>query len=312
MPLFSNRSSLYYKDVNLIAGPQKFLSSRSEVPLELHRIIVAPMAAVVGETFVKKALELGLTVCLPRFDSLENRMRLLASLGNPQSKLYFSIGLNDFEAVKALKEIGHNYILVDVANGYLHSVREFVEKLQQDFFNVMVGNIHSESGMEMYRDVMVRCGIGSGGACGTSNMTGYNRGQITELNECQYLKEKQNNILIADGGISEPGYAVKAFGAGADYVMIGRMFAFAEESANIISGEYAYWGGASHYQQLKHKGAISRHSEGKVLKLDEDNIKPLSDIVNDLWGGISSGVSYSGYPSLKEFIGNGIFEIKNK
>jgi GMP reductase len=303
--------SFYYQDVNLIAQPQKLITSRSQISKELHRIIVAPMAAVVGETFASKALSLGLTVCLPRFSSLEDRIKVLESLGNPQSKLYFSVGLNEWDAIRKLKEVGHNYILVDVANGYLQSVVDFVEKLQADFFNVMVGNVHSRAGMHLYKYARIRCGIGCGGACGTSNMTGYNRGQITELLECAATKHFSNqNILIADGGIAEPGYAVKAFGAGADYVMMGGMFALAEEAQNVIDGEYKYWGGASHAQQLKHKGAITKHSEGKVLNLNEERVVPLEDIVNDLWGGIASGVSYSGYRSLTDFIGNGVFESK--
>jgi IMP dehydrogenase/GMP reductase len=146
-------------------------------------------------------------------------------------------------------------------------------------------------------------------ACSTSDATGINRGQITELIECSEYARKFNNFyIIADGGIKNGNYASKAFGAGADVIMMGGYFSKATESETNIIGDGTYWGGASHKQQERF-GGIRRHSEGKVLKI-EGELKPLKVLVDDLWGGISSAISYSGYSSLENFIGNGIFEIK--
>lgn len=67
--------SIYYNDVNLVAQPCK-VKSRKDIPCELNRIIVSPMEAIIGETFALKANELGLTVCLHRFCSIEEQVAL--------------------------------------------------------------------------------------------------------------------------------------------------------------------------------------------------------------------------------------------
>lgn len=149
-------------------------------------------------------------------------------------------------------------------------------------------------------------------ACATSDATGYNRGQITELMEISNAKKygnyKKNHAVLADGGVKNGNYAAKAFGAGADYVMMGGYFARSFEAETHLTGDGTYWGGASHKQQERW-GGIKKHSEGKVYKI-EDDLKPLTKLVDELWGGLSSAISYSGYSTLTDFIGNGVFEIK--
>jgi hypothetical protein len=115
--------------------------------------------------------------------------------------------------------------------------------------------------------------------------------------------------IVADGGIKNSGYAAKAYGAGADAVMMGGYFVRAEEAETNIAGDGTYWGGASEKQQLIAQGKATRHSEGKEFKI-EDPILSLEKLTSDLWGGISSAVSYSGFNSLENFIYNGLFEIK--
>jgi IMP dehydrogenase len=143
-------------------------------------------------------------------------------------------------------------------------------------------------------------------------MTGYNRGQITEIRECaDWIEENNSNlILVADGGIANPACAAKAFGAGADCVMMGGYFAHAKEAQHVIDELYKFWGGASEFQQILSKGTAERHSEGKEKDINPDHLESLDKLVFDLWGGISSAVSYSGYKTLTQFIGNGIFEVK--
>ena len=99
------------------------------------------------------------------------------------------------------------------------------------------------------------------------------------------------------------------FAAGADYVMMGGYFAKAFEAETHVRGDGTYWGGASHKQQILSTGKVYRHSEGKEVPIS-DELKPLEALVDELWGGISSAVSYGGYDTLTNFIGNGVFEIK--
>ena len=70
--------SIYYNDVNLVAQPCK-VKSRKDIPVELDRIIVSPMEAIVGKTFALKANELGLTLCLHRFCSIKEQVELYNS-----------------------------------------------------------------------------------------------------------------------------------------------------------------------------------------------------------------------------------------
>jgi len=164
----------------------------------------------------------------------------------------------------------------------------------------------------------VRCGISSGSVCATNEVTGFNRGQITEISEiCQTKKqifsiEKYNDRikLIADGGVKNSGCIVKAFGAGADYVMMGGYWKNCELTNSNINGDYNFFGGASR-EQLNILGDSTRHSEGKCIDIDCNTLTSFNKLDNQLWGGVLSGLAYSGYTSLDDFIGNGIFEKKS-
>jgi GMP reductase len=319
MAVILKTKSIYYNDVNLVAQPCK-VKSRKDIPVELNRIIVSPMEAIVGKTFTLKANELGLTICLHRFCSVEEQVDLFNKLPN-KANVFVSIGLNDWERVQQLKDAGADKWLIDTANGYMHNeIQKCVDKLSDvaSVYDLMLGNVHTEKGFQLLSDIKskykhdkyIRVGIAGGSPCATNDSTGYNRGPITEImeiEECSPYDPKP--FIIADGGIKNAGYAAKAFGAGADYVMMGGYFARALEAETHIRGDGHYWGGASHKQQILSTGKVYRHSEGKEVQIS-DELRPLEALVDELWGGISSAVSYSGYDTLENFIGNGVFEIK--
>jgi GMP reductase len=323
--------SIYYDDVNLIAHPTQ-LKSRKEVPEEKWRIMVSPMQSIIGQIFANKALDLGLSVCLHRFDStITERLTLISNVfmnmkdpNTQKERVWVSVGLNDFDNIKDILEYGVENIIVDVANGYLASVRDFARDICKKSGNkikkIMLGNIHSYTVLPQYNilqekigiPLYYRCGIASGSVCNTKGMTGYNRGQITEIDDCVgwSIGNNENLVCVADGGIKDPSCAAKAFGAGAEYIMMGGYFAHAKEAQHVIDELYKFWGGASEFQQIMSKGVADRHSEGKEKDIHPDNLLSLEKLVDDLWGGISSAVSYSGYDSLTKFIGNATFEIK--
>ena len=313
--------SIYYNDCNLIAKPtHPSLKSRNDVPRELNRIFVSPMDAVVGKTLAVEAVRLGLSVCIHRFCDTINQIEILRAIRDANlnlSNVYVSIGLEDWDRVSILKDYTSNW-LIDCANGYLSTIKNTILKLQSNtsITNLILGNIHTKEGVSLYKEfdncgfnIMLRTGIAGGSACATSDMTGVNRGQITEILECSDEAQLYNNFyIIADGGIKNGNYAAKSFGAGADYVMLGGFFAKAKEAETHIIGDGTYWGGASTKQQERY-GGKRRHSEGKVYRIEEEPVS-LHDLVEDLWGGLSSTVSYTGYNTLTDFIGNGTFEIK--
>ena len=314
--------SIYYNDVNLIAQPST-VNSRSEIPKELNKIIISPMESVVGETFAKKANQIGLTVCLHRFCDPDKQLNIYKNLDNKEN-VFVSVGANDFNRVELFSKNGATNFLIDIANGYIPKLKTIIYEIKHrtDLKKLMIGNVMTETGYYNATDCLtntyVRVGIAGGSPCSTSDATGYNRGQITEIMEISDRQSKMgfcgdkngsyDNFIVADGGIKNGNYAAKAFGAGADFIMMGGYFSKALEAETHIIGDGTYWGGASHKQQARY-GGIKRHSEGKVLQI-EDELKPLEVLVDDLWGGLSSAISYSGYNTLSKFIGNAIFEIK--
>lgn len=186
--------SIYYNDVNLVAQPCK-VKSRKDIPVEINRVIVSPMEAIVGKTFALKANQLGLTVCLHRFCSIEEQVELFNSLPF-KANVFVSIGLNDWDRVQALKDAGADKWLIDMANGYMHKeIDECVKKLSEfaPVYDLMLGNVHSGLGFELLsriklnskHDKYIRVGIAGGSPCATNDSTGYNRGPITELMEIE-------------------------------------------------------------------------------------------------------------------------------
>lgn len=324
--------SLYYNDVNLIAQPGQ-VKSRTEIPKELNRIIVSPMAAVVGESFAMEAANLGLTVCLHRFDNVQRQREIYESIDHKTynyntQNTYCSIGFNDLDRVKYL--VNYSAVskwVLDIANGYLPNIKEELSKILEiaKVESLIIGNIHTKSGLKYLisiceelniQEIIVRCGLSGGSPCQTSDIVGINRGNITEIMECYEILEqykKQCNIkvkLCADGGISKPSFACKAFAAGSSHVMLGGYWMNSLEAESNLNGDGSYWGGASHKQQILSKGRIVRHSEGKEIPKQNKNLKPLKELVDDLWWGIASYISYTPYKSLTDAIGKGIFEVK--
>lgn len=332
MPIIAPAPRLGYDDVSLIAQPQNKIKSRSEVLPEFNRVFVSPMSAVVGERMALAALNAGINVCLHRFCTPDEQKELFDKLTDffgekAKRLLWVSVGLGDWLRINHVKPVN---VVVDVANGYLKQVIEFHSELTSCGYAVMSGNIHSAAGMQPFnfKNSYLRVGIGHGGVCLTSRATGFSRGQITEITECHaynsimakeapsyWPAEYHAPKIIADGGIKDSGCAMKAFGAGADAIMLGSYFAHAEEAQNVVNGEYKNWGGASDKQKAMNRARNSSdsangHIEGAEVNLNRNNIKPFKILLQELWDGISSGVSYSGYASLSDFIGNGTFELK--
>lgn len=321
--------SLYYNDVNIINNKPGKVVHRSEVPRELHRIIVSPMDAVIGKTFAVEAAKLGLTVVVHRFCTPKQQKDIYLSIpAEFRKNVYCSIGLDeDWDRMIYLYQGINNCpnICLDIALGMHPNVPEKLKELSSKFLveKLIIGNVHSAEGIDFIRnstngyfeDVIARIGIGNGIGCSSSDMVGVNRGMITEIMECNEESYRDLNKFVkicADGGLRKPGYFCKAFAAGSDFCMAGGYWMQCKEAESNLSGDGSYWGGASHKQQIKTKGKTSGHSEGKEIDrlFHKKELKSLKDTVEELWLAISSFVSYSGYRTLSQAIGTGTFEIK--
>ncbi len=109
---------------------------------------------------------------------------------------------------------------------------------------------------------IVKVGIGPGSVCTTRKKTGVGYPQLSAVIECADAAHGLNAHIISDGGCSVPGDVAKAFGAGADYVMIGGMLAGHEEcggkTIEVNNKKYKeFYGMSSATAMKKHSGKVS-------------------------------------------------------
>lgn len=194
----------------------------------------------------------------------------------------------------------HQFICIDVANGYGEYFVEFVEEVRSRFPNntIIAGNVATGEMTEQLilsgADI-VKIGIGPGSVCETRTVTGVGYPQLSSIIECADAAHGLGGHIIADGGCRTSGDVAKAFGAGADFVMLGGMFAGHDETSTD------FYGMSSTEAQEKYYGQKNsyRASEGKKVVVNHRG--PLKDTVLDLLGGLRSACTYVGAPTLKQF-----------
>ena len=129
--------------------------------------------------------------------------------------------------------------------------------------------------------------------------------QLSAVIECADAAHGLGGHIIADGGITCPGDAAKAFGAGADFVMLGGMFAGHDEGGGDIievngNSYMQFYGMSSEAAMNKHSGGVAdyRSSEGRVVQVPYRG--KVDDTIKDMLGGIRSTCTYVGAPTLKQ------------
>lgn len=202
------------------------------------------------------------------------------------------------------------FICIDVANGYSEHFVRFLEKARAKFpekviiaGNVVTGEMVEElilSGADI-----VKVGIGPGSVCTTRVKTGVGYPQLSAIIECADAAHGLGGQIISDGGCVNPGDVAKAFGAGADFVMLGGMFAGHDESGGEVverNGELhkLFYGMSSATAMEKHVGGVAeyRASEGKTVEVPYRGA--VENTVQDILGGLRSTCTYVGASRLKE------------
>ena len=202
------------------------------------------------------------------------------------------------------------FICIDVANGYAQAFVEFVRKVRSAFLDkiIVVGNVVTG---EMVEELLlsgadiVKVGIGSGSVCTTRVKAGVGYPQLSSVIECADAAHGLGGRIISDGGCTCPGDVAKAFGGGADFVMIGGMFAGHDESGGDIverdGKRYKkFYGMSSEIAMAKHAGGVAeyRATEGKMVEVPYRG--PIKETVRDILGGVRSACTYVGALALKE------------
>ncbi|MDP2067724.1 MAG: GMP reductase [Lutibacter sp.] len=202
------------------------------------------------------------------------------------------------------------FICLDVANGYSEHFVNFVKKTREQYPDkiIMAGNVVTG---EMVEELllagadMIKVGIGPGSVCTTRVKTGVGYPQLSAIIECADAAHGLGGQIVSDGGCKIPGDVAKAFGGGADFVMLGGMFAGHTESGGKIieiNGEKfkQFYGMSSETAMNKHVGGIAdyRASEGKTVEIPFRGA--VENTVQDILGGLRSTCTYVGASRLKE------------
>ena len=205
---------------------------------------------------------------------------------------------------------GLRFICIDVANGYSEKFVDFVKKTRAKYPGkvIIAGNVVTG---EMVEELLlagadiIKVGIGPGSVCTTRVKTGVGYPQLSAIIECADAAHGLGGQIISDGGCKVPGDVAKAFGGGADYVMLGGMLAGHDESGGELIEEDGmksklFYGMSSDTAMEKYSGGVAeyRASEGKTVKVPYRGM--VADTVSDILGGIRSTCTYVGAKSLKE------------
>lgn len=326
---------LDFKDV-LIRPKRSTLKSRSEV--DLNRTFICPNAKDAEGNPIKwtgvpifasnmdstgtfeMAKELSkhnIITAIHKHYSIEEWVNFYNSVDGIEFNFEYislSIGISDKDLEKISKILSVipyiPMIMIDVANGYTELFVERVKEIRELYPDkiIIAGNVCTS---EMTEELIlggadiVKVGIGPGSVCTTRKVTGCGYPQLSSIIECADGAHGVKGLIIADGGCTVPGDLAKAFGAGADFVMLGGMLSGHDESGGrlVRKGDdlfMEFYGMSSKNAMEKYSGGVAeyRASEGKCVHVKYKG--SVGDTISQILGGIRSACTYVGAGKLKE------------
>jgi GMP reductase len=206
-------------------------------------------------------------------------------------------------------------ISLDVANGYTETFLATVAKAREDNPDavIMAGTIVTAEMAEaliLAGADIVRVGIGSGSVCTTRDLTGVGYPQLSAVIECSDAAHGLKGQVCSDGGCTVPGDIGKAFGGGADFVMLGGMLAghnecegelrYEERGGQRVAVGMEFYGMSSETAMRKYYGGVAdyRASEGKTVEVAYRG--EVKATIQEIMGGVRSMMTYIGAVKLKE------------
>jgi IMP dehydrogenase len=295
---------------NLITVPVGTTLEEAERILQKHRI---EKLLVVDRDFNLKGL---ITV-----KDIQKRIEFPLATKDDQGRLRVGAAIGatgDF--LERAVELAHekaDVLAIDTAHGHTVRVIDAIRAVKQRLpeMELVAGNVATA---EATRDLIalgidgVKVGIGPGSICTTRVVTGAGVPQITAIAEAARAAEGSGIPLIADGGIKFSGDITKAIAAGASSVMIGSLFAGTEESP----GETILYQGRT-FKSYRGMGSLGAMETGTADRYGQEGVErgktvpegiegqvpykgPLAGLVEQLVGGLRSGMGYCGAPNLKD------------
>jgi IMP dehydrogenase len=309
-------SSVMTKE-NLVTVPVGTTLEEAERLLQQHRI---EKLLVVDQNFNLKGL---ITV-----KDIQKKLEYPRATKDQQGRLRVGAAIGatgDFlERAVELARANVDLLALDTAHGHSTRVMEAIRAVKQRLPNMQLaaGNVATYEGA---RDLIalgidgLKVGIGPGSICTTRVVTGAGVPQVTAIVEASRAAKGTGVPVIADGGVKYSGDITKAIAAGASVVMIGGLFAGTEESP----GETILYQGRTFksYRGMGSLGAMEAGSADRYAQETADRGKsvpegvegrvpykgPLSGLVDQLTGGLRSGMGYCGAADLRELQEHGRF-----
>ncbi len=228
------------------------------------------------------------------------------------------------ERAQELARFKLDLLAIDTAHGHSTRVMEAIREVRRRLpeMQLVAGNVGTCEGA---KDLIalgidgLKVGIGPGSICTTRVVTGAGVPQITAIQEAARAAKGTGVPLIADGGIKYSGDITKAIAAGASVVMIGGLFAGTEESP----GETILYQGRTFksYRGMGSLGAMEAGSADRYAQEGADRGKSVPEgvegrvpykgslgaLVDQMVGGLRSGMGYCGVCNLKELQERGQF-----
>lgn len=215
-------------------------------------------------------------------------------------------------------------IAIDTAHGHSTRVMDAIRAVKHRLpeIQVIAGNVGTAEGAKELISLGVdgiKVGIGPGSICTTRIVTGAGVPQITAIVEATRAAKGTGVPVISDGGVKFSGDITKAIAAGAQCVMIGSLFAGTEESP----GETILYQGRTFksYRGMGSLGAMEAGSADRYSQEGVDRGKAVAEgiegrvafkgalgaMVEQLVGGLRSGMGYCGVATLAELHEKGRF-----
>ncbi|WP_332404704.1 GMP reductase [Vibrio metschnikovii] len=318
---------LGFKDV-LFRPKRSTLKSRSQVNLTRDftfkhsgrqwsgvPVIAANMDSVGSFAMAKALAEHGVMTAIHKHYTVQDWADFVQTANSETlNKVMVSTGTSpqDFQKTQDIMALSDDllFICIDIANGYSEHLVDYVQQVRAAFpdkvisaGNVVTGDMCEE--LILAGADMVKVGIGPGSVCTTRVKTGVGYPQLSAIIECADAAHGLGGRIIGDGGCACPGDVAKAFGGGADFVMLGGMLAGHEEAGGelvVKDGEtfMKFYGMSSKSAMEKHSGGVAgyRAAEGKTVLLPYRG--SVHGTIQDILGGVRSTCTYVGAAELRE------------
>lgn len=326
MELFNTPKMISLDEITLIPASKSYIKSRSHCnpyigDTDKLPIFIAPMTCLINNENYNNIRESKFIPILPVSYKYNDGSKIFTK----EAYKWQAISIN------SLKNIDENTlpknpsnILIDCANGNMDIIFETVVRIKsklKDNISIMIGNIANP---ETYEQCIlsgvdyVRVGIGGGGGCLTSVNTGIHCSLPWIIKECLDIRERYKNRkhtkIVADGGINSIDKIIKCLALGADYVMIGEMFARCYEACSPINQSKGfiyreYYGQASTQGQIDRFGITKSYPEGTVKEVIVEN--SMNNLITAIEASLRSAMSYCNCSSLKDFINNRYVRIQS-